>query len=322
LSPREPDSITLEDVKEARKRLEGIVQRTPLIRLDDGGAGELYLKLENLQPIRSFKVRGSGNAIAKLDPGLMQAGVYTASAGNMAQGVAWNARRLGIRCTAVVPDGAPHSKIEAIQRLGAETISVPYDEWWNVLVEHRYAPLEPAVFIHPVSDVDVMAGNGTIGLEILEDLPDVNSVLVPFGGGGLSCGIATAIRSLRPEVRVFGCEVDTAAPLAAAFAAGGPVPFARIATFVDGIGSPSVLPEMWAPASRLLAGSLVVNVADVAAAVRHLVAHAAIVAEGAAGAAVAAALKGLAGPGRYVAIVSGGNIDPEVLGKILAGQVP
>ena len=322
MSPREPDSITLEDVKEARKRLEGIVTRTPLIRLDDGGAGELYLKLENLQPIRSFKVRGSGNAIARLDPGLMQAGVYTASAGNMAQGVAWNARRLGIRCTAVVPDGAPHSKLDAIQRLGAETISVPYDDWWNVLVEHRYAPLEPAAFIHPVSDVDVMAGNGTIGLEILEDLPDVTTVLVPFGGGGLSCGIATAIRNVRPEVRVFGCEVDTAAPLAAAFVAGGPVPFPRVATFVDGIGSPIVLPEMWPPASRLLAGSLVVNLADVAAAIRHLVAHAAIVAEGAAGAAVAAALKGLAGPGRHVAIVSGGNIDPEVLGKILAGQVP
>src|SRR5229473_1875352 len=152
--------------------------------------------------------------------------------------------------------------------------------------------------------------------------PGRQNDLVPFGGGGLSCGIATAIRSLRPEVRVFGCEVDTAAPLAAAFAAGGPVPFPRIATFVDGIGSPTVLPEMWAPASRLLAGSLVVNLAEVAAAIRHLVAHAAIVAEGAAGAAVAAALKGLAGPGRYVAIVSGGNIDPEVLGKILAGQVP
>ena len=322
MSAREPDSITLEDVKEASKRLDGILPRTPLIRLDDGGTGELYLKLENLPPIRSFKVRGSGNAIARLDPGLMQAGVYTASAGNMAQGVAWNARRLGIRCTAVVPDGAPHSKLDAIQRLGAETISVPYDDWWNVLVEHRYAPLEPAAFIHPVSDVDVMAGNGTIGLEILEDLPDVTTVLVPFGGGGLSCGIATAIRSLRPEVRVFGCEVDTAAPLAAAFAAGGPVPFPRIATFVDGIGSPTVLPEMWAPASRLLAGSLVVNLADVAAAIRHLVAHAAIVAEGAAGAAVAAALKGLAGPGRYVAIVSGGNIDPEVLSAILAGKVP
>jgi len=322
LSDREPNSITLEDVQDARKRLDGIVPRTPLIRLDDGGTGELYLKLENLQPIRSFKVRGSGNAISRLDEASLQTGVYTASAGNMAQGVAWNARRLGVRCTAVVPEGAPHSKLEAIQRLGAETISVPYGDWWNVLVEHRYAPLEPAHFIHPVSDVDVMAGNGTIGLEILEDLPDVNTVLIPFGGGGLSCGIATAIRSLRPEVRVFGCEVDTAAPLAAAFAAGGPVPFPRVASFVDGIGGPIVLPEMWPPASRLLAGSLVVNLAEVAAAIRHLVAHAAIVAEGAAGAAVAAALKGLAGPGRYVAIVSGGNIDPEVLGTILAGNVP
>ncbi len=197
MSDREPDSITLQDVQDARKRLDGIVPRTPLIRLDDGGAGELYLKLENLQPIRSFKVRGAANAISMLDDGSLQAGVYTASAGNMAQGVAWNARRLGVRCTAVVPQGAPHSKLEAIQRLGAETIALPYDDWWNVLVEHRYAPLEPASFIHPVSDVDVMAGNGTIGLEILEDLPDVNTVLVPFGGGGLSCGIATAKASVR-----------------------------------------------------------------------------------------------------------------------------
>jgi threonine dehydratase len=322
VSDRDPDSITHADVQEARKRISGFVPRTPLVRLDDGGTGELYLKLENLQPIRSFKVRGSGNALACLDPAELGSGVYTASAGNMAQGLAWNARRLGIRCTAVVPEGAPHTKLEAIHRLGAETISLPYDDWWNVLVTHRYAPLEPAHFIHPVSDVEVMAGNGTIGLEILEEVPDVNTVLVPYGGGGLSCGIATAVRGLRPEVRVYGCEVDTAAPLAAALAAGGPVPFPRIATFVDGIGSPTVLPEMWAPASRLLAGSLVVSLPEVAAAIRHLVQHVAIVAEGAAGAAVAASLKGLAGPGRYVAIVSGGNIDPDVLGTILAGLVP
>jgi threonine dehydratase len=322
LSAREPDSLTLADVQEARKRLEGVAARTPLIRLDDGGTGELYLKLENLQPIRSFKIRGSGNAIAMLGPDAAKAGVYTASAGNMAQGVAWNARRLGMRCTAVVPDGAPRSKLEAIHSLGAETISVPYDEWWNVLVTHRYEPLEPAHFIHPVSDTAVMAGNGTIGLEILEDLPDVNGVLVPYGGGGLSCGIATAVRSLRPEVRVYGCEVETAAPLAAALAAGGPVPFARTASFVDGIGSPTVLPEMWPAASRLLAGSLVVSLAEVAAAIRHLVRHAAVVAEGAGGASVAAALKGLAGPGRYVAVVSGGNIDPEILVPILDGELP
>jgi len=252
----------------------------------------------------------------------LQAGVYTASAGNMAQGLAWNARRLGVRCTVVVPDGAPHVKLEAIQLLGAETISLPFDDWWNVMATHRHAPLEPAHFIHPSSDVYVMAGNGVIGLEILEDLPDVNSVLVPFGGGGLACGIATAVRSLRPEVRVYGCEVDTAAPLAAALTAGGPVPCPRTATFVDGIGGPAMLPEMWPPASRLLAGSLVVSLPEVAGAIRHLVQHAAIVAEGAGGAAVAAGLKGLAGPGRHVAVVSGGNIDPEVLTTILSGRVP
>jgi len=322
LSVRTPDSLTLADVQEARKRLEGVAVRTPLIRLDDGGTGELYLKLENLQPIRSFKIRGSGNAIAMLGDAAAETGVYTASAGNMAQGVAWNARRLGIRCTAVVPDGAPHSKLDAIHRLGARTISVPYAEWWKVLVTHRYEPLEPAHFIHPVSDPDVMAGNGTIGLEILEDLPDVNVVLVPYGGGGLSCGIATAVRSLRPEVRVYGCEVETAAPLAAAIAAAGPVTVPRVATFVDGIGGPVVLSDMWPAASRLLAGALVVSLAEVAAAIRHLMQHAAIVAEGAAGAAVAAGLKGLAGPGRYVAVVSGGNIDPEVLIPILDGELP
>jgi threonine dehydratase len=322
VSDRDPDSLTLDDVQEARQRLAGIVPRTPLIRLEDAGTGELYLKLENLQPVRSFKVRGAANAIAMLDAGALEAGVYTSSAGNMAQGLAWNARRLGIKCTAIVPDGAPRVKLEAIERLGAGTISLPYDEWWNVMATHRYQPLEPAHFIHPSTDVDVMAGNGTIGLEILEDLPDVNSVLVPFGGGGLSCGIATAVRTLRPEVRVYGCEVDTAAPLAAALTAGGPVICPRTATFVDGIGGPAMLPEMWPPASRLLAGSLVVSLPEVAAAIRHLVQHAAIVAEGAGGAAVAAALKGLAGPGRHVAVVSGGNIDPEVLTTILSGLVP
>jgi threonine dehydratase len=322
VSDRVPESLTLADVEEARKRIAGILARTPLIRLEDSRAGELYLKLENLQPVRSFKVRGSANAIAMLDAAALQAGVYTASAGNMAQGLAWNARRLGVRCTVVVPDGAPRVKLEAIRRLGAETISLPFDDWWNVMGTHRYAPLEPAHFIHPSSDVDVMAGNGTVGLEILEDLPDVNSVLVPFGGGGLACGIATAVRGLRPEVRVYGCEVDTAAPLAAALTAGGPVPCPRTATFVDGIGGPALLPEMWAPASRLLAGSLVVSLPEVAAAIRHLVQHAAVVAEGAGGASVAAALKGLAGPGRHVAVVSGGNIDPEVLSTILSGLVP
>ena len=319
---REPDSITLDDVHAARKRLAGAVQRTPLVRMENDGPGELYLKLECLQPVRAFKLRGAYNAMAILEPEQLSAGVYTASAGNMAQGVAWSARRRGVRCTVVVPDGAPQTKLDGIRRLGADIVSLPYDQWWNIMATHRYPPLEPAHFIHPVSDVAVMAGNGTIGLEILEDVPDVDAVLVPFGGGGLSCGIAAAIRGLRPQVRVYGCEVATAAPLSAALAAGYPIECARTLTFVDGIGGPTVLTEMWPPVHRLLAGSLVVSLAEVAAAIRLMVERAAVVGEGAAGAAVAAALKGMGGSGRVVCVVSGGNIDPGVLSKILSGGMP
>jgi threonine dehydratase len=319
---REPNSITLDDVIAARERIQGDVPRTPLIRIDGVGTGELYLKLESLQPIRSFKLRGASNAMALLTPKELAAGVYTASAGNMAQGVAWAARNRGVRCTVVVPDGAPQTKLDGISRLGAETVSLPYDDWWKILATHRYEPLEPAQFIHPVSDVAVMAGNGTIGLEILDDLPEVDSVLVPFGGGGLSCGIAAAIRGLKPEVRVYGCEVETAAPLRAAIAAGGAVETTRTPTFVDGIGARTMLTEMWPPAHRLLAGSLVVSLAEVAAAIRMLVERAAVVGEGAAGAAVAAGMKGLGGQGRVVCVVSGGNIDPAVLSTILGGGLP
>ncbi|HEY3195959.1 MAG TPA: pyridoxal-phosphate dependent enzyme [Candidatus Dormibacteraeota bacterium] len=322
MNNREPDSITLADVKEARERIAGSVVRTPMIRLDTDGTGEVYLKLENLHPIRSFKLRGAGNAMAMLSAAELRHGVYTASAGNMAQGVAWNARRMNISCTVVVPAGAPQTKLDAIQRLGAEIIVVPFEEWWDVLVTRRYPRLEPARFIHPVADVAVMAGNGTIGLEILEEVPDVDAVLVPFGGGGLSCGIAAAVCGIRPEVRVFGCEVETAAPLSAALTAGGPVEISRTASFVDGIGGPAILPEMWPPASRLLAGSLVVTLADVAAAIRLLAMRASIVAEGAAGAAVAAALKRSGAGGRQVCVVSGGNIDPGTLADILAGRIP
>jgi threonine dehydratase len=320
--PRQPDSITLQDVLDARERIAGAVPRTPLIRMDGAGATDLYLKLENLQPVRSFKLRGADNAMALLSPRELAAGVYTASAGNMAQGLAWAARRRGARCTVVCPDGAPQIKLDGIRRLGAETVTLPYDQWWDILARHRYPPLEPAHFIHPVSDLGVMAGNGTIGLEILEDLPDVDSVLVPFGGGGLSCGIAAAIRGLKPLAPVYGCEVETAAPLAAAIAAGRPVDCMRTPTFVDGIGARTLLVEMWAPARRLLAGSFVVSLEDVAAAIRMLVERAAVVGEGAAGAAVAAGLKGLAGGGRVVCVVSGGNIDPTALSKILEGGLP
>jgi threonine dehydratase len=314
---REPDSITLADVEAARERLAGVVPRTPMIRLETDGGAELLLKLECLQPVRSFKVRGAYNALSILPDAELVHGVYTASAGNMAQGLAWSARRRGVRCSVVVPDNAPATKLDGIRRLGAEIVKVPYDDWWNVFATHRFAPLEPARFIHPVSDVGMMAGNGTIGLEILEDAPDVGAVLVPFGGGGLSCGIAAAIKASRPEVPVFGCEVDTAAPLAAAIAAGRPVAVDRTPTFVDGIGGKAVLEEMWAPAKRLLAGSLVVSLTKVEAAIRLLVARCAVVAEGAGAASVAAGLQHTGSLERIVCVVSGGNLDPGVLARIL-----
>jgi threonine dehydratase len=320
LNTRLPDSIKLEDVVAARERLAGVIPRTPMIRLETDAGGELLLKLECLQPVRSFKVRGAYNALSLLTDAELADGVYTASAGNMAQGLAWSARRRGVRCSVVVPDNAPATKLDGIRRLGAEIVKVPYDDWWDVFATHRFAPLEPARFVHPVSDVGMMAGNGTIGLEILEDAPDVGAVLVPFGGGGLSCGIAAAIKASRPDVPVYGCEVDTAAPLAAAMAAGRPVEVERTPTFVDGIGGKAVLEEMWPPVKRLLAGALVSPLSEVEAAIRLLVSHCAIVAEGAGGASVAAGLKHTGSLGRIVCVVSGGNLDPSVLARILGGE--
>jgi len=317
---REPDSITVDDVLAARARLEGVVPRTPIVPLEIDGGGELLLKLECLQPVRSFKVRGAYNAVALLSDDEVANGVYTVSAGNMAQGLAWAARRRGVRCAVVVPDNAPETKLSGIRRLGGEIVKVPYDDWWAVFATHRFAPLEDLKFVHPVADVGMMAGNGTIGLEILDEVPDVDAVLVPFGGGGLSCGIAAALAASHPDVPVYGCEVETAAPLAAALAHGAPVDVDRTPTFVDGIGGKAVLPEMWPPARRLLKGALVVSLRDVEAAIRLLVARCAIVAEGAGGASVAAALKHAASFRRVVCVVSGGNLDPGVLARILAGE--
>jgi threonine dehydratase len=314
--------IPLGEIRAAAARISDSVLRSPLIRLNvEDAPAAIYLKLENLQPIGSFKLRGAGNAIATAPPDQLARGVYTASAGNMAQGVAWHARRLGIACTVIVPDHAPRTKLAAIERLGARIISVPFDTWWRVLEEHAYPGLD-GLFIHPVSDPAVMAGNGTIGLEILDDLPEVESVLVPFGGGGLSCGIASAIRALRPEARVYACEVATAAPLSPSLAAGSPQAVAYTPSFVDGIGSKGVLPEMWPLASSLLAGSLVVSLDEVAAAVRLLVERNRVVAEGAGAAGVAAALGGQAPAGTVVCVVSGGNINAGTLAHILQGEAP
>lgn len=318
--PLEP--ISLDEIRAARQRLAGAVWRTPLVRLNvDDAPAEIYLKLENLQPIGSFKLRGAGNAMLIAGPERLARGVYTASAGNMAQGVAWYARRMGVRSSAVVPDHAPETKLAALTRLGASIVKVPFAEWAQILKTHRYDGIE-GLFIHPVSDPAVMAGNGTIGLEILEDLPDVDTVVIPFGGGGLSCGIASALRVLAPKARVFAAEVETAAPLAASLAAGAPRDIAYTPSFVDGIGAPFVLPEMWPLASRLLHDSLVVTLAQVADAIRLLAERNHVIAEGAGATPVAAALAGQAGRGKVVCVVSGGNIDPGKLSKILAGEIP
>lgn len=314
--------ISVDDIRAARERIADSVVRTPLVRLNVDES-DIYLKLENLQPIGSFKLRGAGNAIAMAKSDDLAKGVYTASAGNMAQGVAWHARRLGIKCTVVVPDHAPAAKLDAIARLGATYIKVPFEEWWQVLVTRQFAGID-GFFVHPVSDAAVIAGNGTIGLEIIEDLPDVDTVLVPYGGGGLSSGIATAVKALKPNTKVLACEVETSAAFAAALAAGEPTKIEYKASFVDGIGSGSVLAEMWPMVSALLDGSIVMTLSDVAEAVRILATRNRIIAEGAGATPVAAALgqrKKGAMRGKIVCVVSGGNIDLEKLAMIFRREV-
>jgi len=313
---------SLADILLAQSRLAGIASRTPLVRFQgDVGSGEVHLKLENLQPIGSFKLRGAANAMAGLSDAALAGGVYTASAGNMAQGVAWCARERGVRCRVVVPEHAPATKINAIERLGGEVIRVPFDEWWRTLVDRSHPDVD-GHFIHPFADSAVMAGNGTIGLEIFEDLADVDAIIVPYGGGGLACGIAAAARAVSPRTKVYAVEADTAAPLTASLAAGAPTVVTRTPTFIDGMGSGGLFAEMWPLVQSLLAGTIVVSVAQVAAAVRTLAERSRVVAEGAGAAALAAALTGALDGQRVVCIVSGGNIDLGVLARILLGEQP
>jgi len=311
----------LAEIRGARERIRGIAIRTPLVRLNADGPAEIWLKCENLQPIGSFKLRGAGNALALAPPGSLADGVYTASAGNMAQGVAWCARRLGIRCSVVVPEHAPATKLAALERLGATVVKVPFDAWWRVITEHRYEGMS-GFFVHPFADPAVIAGNGTIGLEILEDLPDVDTILVPYGGGGLSSGIAAAAGAIDARVRVLACEVATAAPFTASLAAGRPATVDYTPSFVDGIGSGNVLEEIWPLVSRLLKGSVVVAPEEAAAAVRLVAERNRLIAEGAGAVPVAAALSGKAGGGKITCVLSGGNIDAAKLAAIVSGQVP
>jgi len=310
---------TLEDIRGAARRIAGTTVRTPLVRLGvlDGPA-EIWLKLENLQPIGSFKLRGATSAMARMPPEQLARGVITASAGNMAQGVAWRARALGIPCTVIAPDTAPDTKVSAIERLGGRVIKVPFAEWWQTF-ERRAFPGVEATFVHAFDDLDVMAGNGTLALEILEDLPDAEAIVIPWGGGGLACGVASAARALRPGCRLYTAEVATAAPFAASFAAGAPQVVEHTPSWVDGIGSRTVFPNMFARAKSVIDGALVAPLDEVGAAVRTLLERNRIVAEGAGACPVACALAGAAGHGKIVCIVSGGNIDASKLTTLLQG---
>jgi len=316
-------SISPQEIDDARRRLKGLVLRTPLVPLNlEDSPADIYLKLENLQPTGSFKVRGAGNAIELLSSEQRARGVYTCSGGNMAQSLAWHARRHHIPCTAIVPDTAAETKLAGIRRYGADIIQVPFEDVWKVATDHVYPPLKDRTFIHPFSNAHMIAGNGTIGLEILEDLADVDCVIVPFGGGGLFAGIATATKSRKPQVNMYGCEPDTACTFAASLAAGSPKHVERTPSFLEGTGESDVLPEMWDVVKPLAAGSLVVSLEEVASAVRVLFERHRVVAEGSGASSLAAALTGKAGKGRVVCVMSGGNIDPSTLKKILDGGLP
>ena len=311
--------IELAEIEAARERIAGAAIRTPLVRLPiSSGPADIYLKLENLQPIGSFKIRGATNAVLLAPASARARGLVTASAGNMAQGVAWAARSLGVPATIAVPEQAPEAKLSAIARLGGRVLKLPYDDWWNVIVTSQLDGAE-GLFVHPVQDPGVMAGNGTIGLEILEDLPAPDAVVIPYGGGGLTAGIASAIKALRPETKIFTAEPETGAALAGALAAGSPVDVGYRASFVDGAGSQRVLDSMWPLIRPLVDGALAVGIGETAAAVRLMAERARVVAEGAGALALAAALSGRAGSGRVVCVVSGGNINLGKLAEILDG---
>ncbi len=314
--------ITLAAIRDAATAIYGAAVRTPLLRveLDPGSPlSQLYLKLEVLQPIGSFKIRGAYNVIRQLPPRLLREGVWTVSAGNAAQGVAFAARAVGAPCSVMVMDTAPATKIRAIERLNATIVRASYDECWRTVVAHRSARMT-GHFIHPFDDDWFIAGNGTAALEIFEDLPDVDAIVAPLGGGGLLAGIAAAARELRPQTRIFAAEPETAAPLAASLAAGRAVYFdGWTSSFVDGAGGKSVLETMW-PLLSTLSGSIVVPLDEAARAMRFVAERARIVAEGAAGCAVAAALGGRAGGGKVVAVVSGGNIDLSTFAALVTAH--
>ena len=305
-------SIELDDIKAARERIAGTIVRTPLVRLELGSEfPEIWLKLENLQPINAYKLRGAANAVAMLGESERERGVWTVSAGNAGQGVAYAARRAGVPCTVVAIESAPEAKKERMRRLGAKLIEVSYDRAWQTLENRAYPGVE-GTFVHPFDDHNFIAGHATMGLEIVEDLPGTQAVLAAIGGGGLITGVGSGIKMLNPKIKVVGVEPETAAPAALSFRKGSPQVFTEWkVSFVDGAGGQSMFPRMWDRMKPVVDDYIVVSLDDTRKAMRLLAEKARVIAEGAGALPVAAALTGKVGPGPIVAIISGGNIDLE-----------
>lgn len=313
---------TLEDVAAARANIKARALRTPLLKLNVEVPGtNIYLKLENLQPLGSFKIRPATNVLRSVDPATLQKGVLTSSAGNFGQGLALAARDLGIPVTVVVPEGSALTKAAALAELGAKVVRVPFDTWWSVMMTRRFEG-EQGLFVHPVAESAVVAGNATIGMEILEDLPGVNTIVVPFGGGGLVSGIGSVMRRISPNVKMVVVESEAAQPAAAALANGGPIRVPHIQSFVDGMGSTSVLEDMWPLVRQTVDEAVCASFLQIVETVRLLAARHHVIAEAAGAASLAVALAGLAGKGNIACIISGGNIDPPKLGDILSGRNP
>jgi len=316
LEPVRP--IELAEIKDARERIAETIVRTPLIRLELGpNYPDIRLKLENLQPINAYKIRGAANAVAMLSEDQRKRGVWTISAGNAGQGVAYAARKVGVPCSVVAIETAPVSKLERMRALGAKLILVPYDVAWNALEERSYPGVE-GTFVHPFDDQNFITGHGTMGLEILEDAPDTTAVIAAIGGGGLITGVGSAVKALKSEIKVWGAEPETAAPAALSFSMGSPQVFKEWkSSFVDGAGGQSVFPRMWQRIQPVVDGFIVVSLEETKRAMRLMAEKARVISEGAGALPLAAALTGKAGQGPIVAIVSGGNIDLNKFSELI-----
>jgi threonine dehydratase len=319
---RTVEPVAMAQIEAAERRLAGLAVVTPLIACDAAPAGKsVLLKLENLQPIGSFKIRPIGNAVLARKADELRAGIYTTSTGNSALGVAFMARRLGISATAVVPDNAPEAKLDKLRRLGTRIDMRSIEAWWQA-IETGALDGQNGVYIDAVRDPASLAGDATIGLEILSEAPDIEAILIPFGGGGLACGIGCAVRALKPAVKIIACELETAHPLKAALGAGGPSETPHAPGFVSGVGFGTVLPEMWPLAKSMIDEVITVSLSEVAAAINTLVVYNHVVAEGAGAVSVAAALSGRYEGSKVCAVVSGGNLDNSRLVDILQSRVP